>query len=192
MISIRVATTGDAAAIAAIYAPHVTAGVASFEEFAPDAEEMEARIERVLEFHPWLVAELDGAMVGYAYANKFRERSAYRWAVETTVYVAGSAQRRGVGRLLYSGLLEILRRQGFTQAIAAISLPNDASIRLHEQTGFKRAGVYREVGWKLGRWIDVGLWQAELGDPGHSPPEPKPFSAVGLPERPAAVGRNPS
>jgi L-amino acid N-acyltransferase YncA len=192
MIRIRVATDADAAAIAAIYAPHVIAGVASFEETPPEEQEIAARLRRVQSFFPWLIAEDDGAVVGYAYADKFRERSAYRWAVETTVYVAGSAQRRGIGRLLYGALLDILRRQGFTQAIAAISLPNDGSIRLHEQVGFRRAGVYREVGWKLGRWIDVGLWQAELADPGHAPQEPRPFDTLGWPERAAMPGRSSS
>ena len=180
MIGIRIAAERDAEAIAAIYAPHVTRGVASFEESAPTADEMRARIAKVAGLYPWLVAEEDGAVLGYAYADRFRERSAYRWAVETTVYVADGAQRRGVGRLLYSALLDILRRQGFTQAIAAISLPNDASVKLHELAGFRRAGVYRQVGWKLGRWIDVGLWQAPLRIPGTPPPEPKPFSAVGF------------
>jgi len=180
VIRIRVADEHDAEAIAAIYAPHVTRGFVSFEEFPPTADEMRMRMAKVAVAFPWLVAEEEGAILGYAYADRFRDRAAYRWAVETTVYVAAEAQRRGIGRLLYSALLDILRRQGFTQAVAAISLPNDASIQLHEIAGFRRAGVYRQVGWKLGRWVDVGLWQAELADPLHPPPEPKTFSAVGL------------
>jgi phosphinothricin acetyltransferase len=98
--------------------------------------------------------------------------------VETTVYVGEGAQRRGVGRLLYARLLDLLRAQGFTQAIAAISLPNDASVKLHELAGFRRAGVYRQVGWKLGRWVDVGLWQAELQPPAHPPAEPRDLSNI--------------
>jgi phosphinothricin acetyltransferase len=179
VIRIRVASPDDAEAIAAIYAPHVTRGVASFEESAPDAGEMRARMAKVAGDYPWLVADEDGAVLGYAYACQFRERPAYRWAVETTVYVADGAQRRGVGQLLYRALIEALRKQGFTQAIAAISLPNDASIKLHELVGFKRAGVYREVGWKQGRWVDVGLWQLQLADPpSGSPPEPKAFDGL--------------
>jgi phosphinothricin acetyltransferase len=178
VIRLRVAEAADAEAIAAIYAPHVTHGVASFEERAPTADEMRARIAKVAGQFPWLVAEEDGVVLGYAYADRFRDRSAYRWAVETTVYVADEAQRRGVGRLLYKALLDILRRQGFTQAIAAISLPNDASITLHEIAGFRRAGVYRQVGWKLGRWVDVGLWQAQLREPAHPPAEPRALSAT--------------
>jgi L-amino acid N-acyltransferase YncA len=180
VIRIRVAEDRDAEAIAAIYAPHVTRGLASLEERAPTPDEMRARLAKVAGTFPWLVAEEDSGILGYAYAGRFRERAAYRWAVETTVYVAADAQRRGVGRLLYGALLDVLRRQGFVQAIAAITLPNDASIELHERAGFRRAGVYRQVGWKLGRWVDVGLWQVELADPGGTPPEPRPFSEVGL------------
>lgn len=178
MIRIRAARAEDAEPIAAIYAPHVTRGIASFEEEAPDVEAMRARIAGLAGRFPWLVAEDDGAVLGYAYADRFRDRTAYRWAVETTVYVGDNAQRRGVGRLLYARLLDLLRAQGFTQAIAAISLPNDASVKLHELAGFRRAGVYRQVGWKLGRWVDVGLWQAQLQEPGHPPAEPRPFSAL--------------
>ena len=177
MIRLRIAREEDADAIAAIYAPHVTRGIASFEEQAPTAEEMRARIARLSGRFPWLVAEEDGAVLGYAYADRFRERSAYRWAVETTVYVADRAQGRGVGSRLYETLLELLRAQGFTQAIAAISLPNDASVKLHEKAGFRCAGVYRQVGWKLGRWVDVGLWQAELCATANPPAEPRRFVA---------------
>ena len=179
MIRIRLAEDRDAEAIAAIYAPHVTRGVASFEETAPDADEIRARMAKIAGQYPWLVAEEGEAVLGYAYACQFRERSAYRWAVETTVYVADGAQRRGVGQLLYRALIDALRAQGFTQAIAAISLPNDASVKLHELVGFKRAGVYREIGWKQSRWVDVGLWQLQLADPPHPPPEPRPFREAG-------------
>jgi L-amino acid N-acyltransferase YncA len=180
VIRIRVAEDRDAEAIAAIYAPHVTRGLASLEERAPTPDEMRARMAAIAGAYPWLVADDDGIVLGYAYAGRFRERTAYRWAVETTIYVAAEAQRRGVGRLLYGALLDVLRKQGFVQAVAAITLPNDASIELHERAGFRRAGVYRQVGWKLGRWVDVGLWQIELADPGGAPREPRPFSEVGL------------
>ncbi|MBS0505686.1 MAG: N-acetyltransferase [Proteobacteria bacterium] len=176
MIRIRPATPEDAAAVAAIYAPHVTDSVASFEEKAPTAAEMRARMAKLAGRFPWLIADEGGTVLGYAYACQFRDRRAYRWAVETTVYVADAAQSRGVGSLLYTALLDQLRRQGFTQAIAAISLPNDASVKLHERAGFRRAGVYRQVGWKMGRWVDVGLWQAELADPQGEPAEPGPFA----------------
>ena len=177
MIRIRTATPDDAPQVLGIYAPHVTHGTASFEETVPSAHEMRGRIEARIGRYPWLIAEDDGQMLGYAYGGQFHARAAYRWTVETTVYVADAAQRRGVGGLLYEALLDRLRAQGFVQAIAKISLPNDASVKLHERAGFKRAGVYRQVGWKLGQWVDVGLWQAELTDPSGPPDELLPAIA---------------
>lgn len=182
MIRIRAARVEDAGQIAAIYAPYVATGIVSFEDRAPDAAEIAARMAADDGFYPWLVAtNADDAMVlGYAYATRFRARAAYRFAVETTVYVAGDMHRQGLGRLLYGALLATLRAQRFTQAISAIALPNDASIGLHELVGFRRAGVYREVGFKDGRWVDVGLWQASLAEPESPPIEPRPFAEVGL------------
>lgn len=179
MVAIRPAEPGDAGAIAAIYAPHVVAGVASFETEAPDAAGMAARMAASGGFYPWLVADEEGVL-GYAYAGRFREREAYRWAVETTVYLAEGAQRRGIGRLLYGALVATLRRQGFTQAIGAIALPNPASIALHEAVGFRRAGAVRSVGYKHGQWIDVGYWQRELAEARVPPVEPRAFAEVGL------------
>ena len=183
MIGIRAATPDDAARIAAIYAPFVIGGTVSFEIEPPDARTMRARMAASDGLYPWLVVTnggAEGGVVGYAYATKFRDRPAYKYVVETSNYIAGDQQRGGVGRLLYEALIDTLRAQGFTQAIAAITLPNDASISLHESVGFRRAGVYREVGYKQGRWIDVGFWQCELNDSKVPPVEPKPFSAVGV------------
>lgn len=182
MILIRAAAPADAAQIAAIYAPYVTASAVSFEADPPSAQVIRQRMKAADGFYPWLVATNDdpNAIMGFAFASRFREREAYRFVVETTVYVAGGQERQGVGRLLYDALIDTLRAQDFTQAIAAISLPNEASIALHESVGFRRAGVYREVGWKHGRWHDVGIWQASLAEPNGAPTEPKPFSAVGI------------
>ena len=184
MIAIRAAEPRDAAAIAAIYAPHVLSGVASFETDAPDAAAMRRRMAAADGVYPWLVAATgtgaDDGVIGYAYAARFRERPAYRWTVETTIYVADVAQRQGAGRLLYAALVDTLRAQGFTQAIGVIALPNDGSISLHEAVGFRRAGVWREVGYKHGQWIDVGLWQCDLAEPANPPREPRPFREVGL------------
>ncbi len=168
--------------IAAIYAPHVTSGTVSFEIEAPDTRTMRSRMAASDGFYPWLVAtdgDEDGVLA-YAYAARFRERPAFRYVVETSIYVAGPVQGQGTGRLLYRALIDTLRAQGFTQAIGAIALPNDHSIALHEATGFRRAGVYREVGYKHGRWIDVGFWQCELNDSAVPPAEPRPFSEVGV------------
>lgn len=183
MIGVRAATPEDAAAIAAIYAPHVLAGTVSFETEAPDARAMRTRMASSQGLYPWMVATNGaemGGVLGYAYATRFSEREAYRWAVETTIYIADVAQRQGVGRLLYEALIDTLRAQGFTQAIGRIALPNNQSIGLHESVGFRRAGVFREIGYKQGQWIDVGYWQCELADPTNPPAEPKRFADVGV------------
>lgn len=182
MIAIRAARPDDAAAIAAIYAPHVLVGTASFEVEAPDGRAMRTRMASSDGLYPWLVATTGEAagVLGFAYATRFRERPAYRYIVETSIYVADAVQRQGAGRLLYEALIDTLRAQGFTQAIGTIALPNDQSIALHEQVGFRRAGVIREAGYKLGRWIDVGYWQCELADAVMPPVEPKRFADVGI------------
>ena len=167
----------DAAACAAIYAPHVEGSPVSFEERAPSAEEMAARIERYAASHAWLVAERDGRgrVVGYAYATAFNERPAYRWSAGVSVYVAEGERGRGAGRALYTALFERLRERGFRMACAGITLPNEASVALHEQLGFEPVGVNREIGWKHGAWRDVGWWQLELAPASDGPPpEPLP------------------
>jgi L-amino acid N-acyltransferase YncA len=167
----------DAADCAAIYAPYVLDGVASFETEPPTAEQFGERIERYVLRHPWLVAEDDdGRVIGFAYGSQHRERAAYRWAADVSVYVDPSHHRRGVGRSLYVPLFELLDRQGMRTLHAGITLPNDASVGLHESLGFEPVGVYRRVGWKAGQWWDVGWWQRPLGavtdgDPG-PPAEP--------------------
>jgi L-amino acid N-acyltransferase YncA len=178
-VRIRRATAEDAAAIASIYAPYVRASVVSFETEAPDAAEMSGRIAALGDLYPWLAAcDEDGAMLGYAYACAFRPRPAYRFSVETTVYVAERAHGRGIGTALYGALLPLLEAQGFVQAIGAITIPNEASIRLHEACGFVRAGTYEKVGFKLGEWRSVGLWQKALAPMAAQPEEPRPVSAV--------------
>ncbi|HEX2391573.1 MAG TPA: GNAT family N-acetyltransferase [Solirubrobacterales bacterium] len=165
----------DAAACAAIYAPHVEDSPTSFEERAPGAEEMAARIERLAASHAWLVAEQGGEVIGYAYACPHRERPAYRWAVDVSVYVAEAARGRGAGAALYRALFERLRERGFRVAFAGITLPNPASVALHERVGFSAIGVARGIGWKHGAWRDVGWYQLRLS-PGAQdpPPEPRP------------------
>jgi L-amino acid N-acyltransferase YncA len=152
----------DAAACAAIYAPYVERTPISFEERPPDALEMEARISRYTATHPWLVAEAGGEVVGYAYACRHLERPAYRWDADVSVYVAANRRGEGLGRSLYERLFVHLRRQNFQIACAGITLPNDASVRLHEALGFIQVGVSPRVGWKAGSWHDVSWWQLEL------------------------------
>jgi phosphinothricin acetyltransferase len=175
---IRVATPLDAETIAAIYAPCVVETIVSFETSAPTPETMAARVTKALATHPWLVAERDGRVIGYAYSGQHRERDAYRWSVDVSAYVAADARRAGAGRALYARLFEILRAQNFRSAYAGIALPNEASVRLHEGIGFKSIGIYREVGFKLGGWRDVGWWQKPLSNAPGEPPEPVPFSVL--------------
>jgi L-amino acid N-acyltransferase YncA len=180
-VAIRPATPEDAAAIAAIYQPYVERGTISFELEAPDAAVMRQRMATSGGLYPWLVATgEDDAVLGYAYAAAFRDRPAYRYTIETTVYLEMGTQGRGHGRQLYDALIDTVRAQGFTHALGVIALPNDHSIRLHESVGFKRAGFFREAGYKDGRWIDVGYWQVELNAATIPPMEPKPFSETGM------------
>ena len=176
---VRAATADDAAAIAGIYAPYVEGSVISFETEAPGAAMIGERMASAGPLYPWLAAEDEaGELLGYAYASAFRPRPAYFRAVETSVYLAPAAQGRGIGSALYRPLLAILKAQGFAQAIAAITLPNPASIAIHERFGFVHAGTYRQVGYKLGGWWDVGLWQCALAEPSIPPADPKPWREV--------------
>ena len=165
----------DSEACAAIYEPFVRGSAVSFEDVPPSPQEMAARIERVSQTHPFLVADDADAIVGYAYATHHRDRAGYRWACDVTVYVASFHQRKGVGRALYRSLLELLARQGLQVACAGITLPNDASVALHEACGFTQVGVYRRIGWKAGAWRDVAWWQLDLAPAEAGPPhEPGP------------------
>lgn len=152
----------DAAACAAIYAPFVTDHAASFELEPPDADTMAQRIARNAATHAWLVDERDGQVAGYAYGGPHRERAAYRWATEVSVYVDPAFHRRGVGRTLYEVLFARLRERGYRMAFAGITLPNAGSVGLHESLGFEPVGVFSRIGWKAGAWRDVGWWQLQL------------------------------
>ncbi|HWF35386.1 MAG TPA: arsinothricin resistance N-acetyltransferase ArsN1 family B [Solirubrobacteraceae bacterium] len=168
----------DAAAIAAIYADYVRDTAITFETVPPTAEEFAARIERTQETHPWLVAapdEADGRVVGFAYGCPHRDRAAYRWAADVSIYLEPASRRRGIGRALYQALFDRLRDQRLLIAVAGITLPNDASVAIHESFGFVLVGVYRKIGYKSGAWRDVGWWQLELAAPAREPPpEPTP------------------
>lgn len=178
MIRIRLADEADAGAVAAIYAPFVQETAVSFEEVPPSREDIARRIAETTRTYPWLVCEQDGGVAGYAYATQHRVRAAYRWAVDTSVYVGAAHHRRGIARGLYTSLFEVLRAQGFVNAYAGITLPNARSVGLHEAVGFTRVGVYRQVGYKLGAWHDVGWWQLPLQPHPRTPAEPVPLSVV--------------
>jgi phosphinothricin acetyltransferase len=166
----------DAAAIAAIYRAAVTSSIASFEEVAPDADEMAHRIRTTLSRLPWLVATDEGdAVIGYAYAGQHRERAGYRWSADISVYVDAARHGRGIGRAIYDALVPMLRRQGYANIYAGITLPNPASVALHEAIGMRRIGVYERVGWKFGAWHDVAWFGMRIAEPAEPPAEPIPL-----------------
>ncbi len=168
---IRLAGEQDAPQIQAIYSPIVSQTATSFEATPPTVDEMRQRIAATLAHLPWLVCERQGNILGYVYAAKYRARAAYQWSVEASAYVHVKARRMGVGRALYSSLFEILTLQGFYNVYAGITLPNQASVGLHEAMGFEPIGVYKAVGYKMNAWHDVGWWHLPLR-PKIVPPQP--------------------
>ncbi|MFD1513308.1 arsinothricin resistance N-acetyltransferase ArsN1 family B [Halomarina rubra] len=178
--SIRLASPTDATAIQRIYEPYVAETAVSFERDPPSVTEMADHIDATLPDHPWLVAEVDGEVVGYAYAGPFRSRPAYRWAVECSVYVAPDAHRCGVGRVLYGALFALLDQQGYRTAYAGMTVPNEASAGLHEALGFTPVGTFEHAGYKQDAWHDVQWWQRPVGetpaDADDPPAEPRPLS----------------
>jgi len=159
---IRPATSADAGAIAAIYNNYVATTTITFEEEAVALSEMASRITTVSAQLPWYVYERNGEVIGYAYATPWRARSAYRFSVETTVYVAPACARQGVGLQLYTALIEALRARGIQVALGGIALPNLASVALHENLGFEKVAHFKRVGRKFEQWIDVGYWELQL------------------------------
>jgi phosphinothricin acetyltransferase len=186
----RLASPADGTACAAIYAPYVAGTAISFELVPPDGAEMAARIARTVERTPWVVVELAGTVRAYAYGTRHRERAAYDWTVETTVYVDPAFTRRGLGRTAMDALLAILRLQGAHLAVAGITAPNPGSVGLHLALGFERVGEFEAIGWKQGGWHGVEWFALELGprtgDP--SPLVPLPRLA-GTPALEAALAR---
>ena len=180
---IRSATGEDAAAILDIYAPIVRHTALSFETEPPAVDEMRARIEQTLAELPWLVSLDERDVVnGYAYASRHRERAAYRWTVDTTIYVRQGSREQGIGRRLVDELLKQLVQRGYRQAFARVVLPNEPGIRLHQALGFEPVGVFRNAGFKNGAWRDVSWWQRQLQDLPPQPAEP-----VRLPRSDAAT-----
>jgi phosphinothricin acetyltransferase len=171
---VRDATPADAAACAAVYAPYVTATAISFESVPPTAAQMAERIRTARRWHAWVVLEDDGRVVGYAYGGPHKERSAYRWACEVSVYLEPGRRRSGAGRALYSALFDRLAARGYRMLVAGMTLPNPASESLHRAMGFTPVGVYRRIGWKHGAWHDVAWVQRPIGPEDDAPPsEPR-------------------
>lgn len=175
---IRLASEDDARTIAAIYRPIVLSTFISFETEPPDEHDIRRRIVETLKGYPWLVLERAGEIAGFSYASPHRSRAAYRWSVDTSAYVDERCRRQGIGHALYLSLFAILSAQGFVNAYAGISLPNPASVALHESVGFTPIGVYRNVGYKLGAWRDVGWWQRTLRSHDDPPPRIQELDAV--------------
>lgn len=179
---IRMVSNDDAEACAAIYAPVVRETAISFETDPPTVDEMAVRIDEYLKIAPWLVYEMDGNVLGYAYGSKFRPRLAYRWSVEASTYLAPEARGRGVGTKLAVLLIDLLRIQGFQSVYSVIALPNPASERLSEKLGMKQVGLLPKSGFKLGEWYDVAQWHMELNPATANMPEPKtPSECEALP-----------
>ena len=176
--TIRRAGVGDAAALLEIYRPFITDTVVTFEYDVPTADEFAGRITDTLADFPYLVCERDGKPVGYAYAHHIRERAAYDWAVELSIYLAPEAQGQGVGTVLYQCLIDLLDMQNIRILYGCVTLPNEGSRRLHEKLGFVLTGVWHGSGWKFGRWHDVGWFEKRLG--GDAPARPVvPSAALG-------------
>jgi phosphinothricin acetyltransferase len=191
MATIRLATEADAPGVHAIYTPIVRDTIISFEAEPPSVDEMRHRIAKTLPRYPWLVCERDGELLGYAYAGQHNERAAYRWSANGSVYVSATARRIGVGTALYRSLFALLRAQNFVNVYAGITLPNAASVGLHESVGMMPVGVYHKVGYKFGAWHDVGWWEMVLRERPEDPEPPLlPAEARALPvwERAMSAG----
>lgn len=171
-LTIRDATSADAPACAAIYAPYVTDTSVSFELVPPDAATIAHRIVEAQETHAWLVIEDGGQIIGYAYGHPYAVRAAYRWSCETSIYLDLTRRGTGAGRLIYTALLERMVQRGYRQAFGIIALPNDASVGLHSALGFEQVGRLRDVGWKHGQWHDVITMQKTLSTEPNPPAEP--------------------
>lgn len=175
MLTLRVASPEDGAVLSEIYAYYVDTSAISYEYVAPTAAEFSERISHKLEKYPFIVAELDGVPVGYAYASEYRERAAYDWCVELSVYVSRHCTSRGVGTALYTALPELLRLQNVVSAYSAITIPNDASIALHEKMGFSFVGKFHASGYKMGKWWELCWYEKQLNPLVSDPPAVIPF-----------------
>jgi len=173
-IAVRAATPDDAAAIAAIYRPYVEETVITFELDPPDAGAMRERMAGLSATHPWLVGTREGEVIGYAYGYPYRSRAAYRWVAETGIYLRRELLGKRLGTPLYEALMDALDSWGYVAAVGAIALPNRPSVKLHERLGFEAIGVHPRIGFKHGRWCDIGLWQLDLAPRKAAPREPAP------------------
>lgn len=175
---IRLATPEDASGILDIYAPYILNTSFTFETEVPSLEEFGERIKTYLNYWPWLVCEMEGNIAGYAYATRYRDRTAYQWSVESSIYIHDDFQKKGIGKALYTFLFEILKKQGFNNVYAVINLPNEKSVSFHENCGFTYFATYEKVGYKSGKWKNVGWWRLILNDFGDNPAVPLTFTEM--------------
>jgi L-amino acid N-acyltransferase YncA len=178
MVKIRAANEADAGRILHIYRPYVEQTAISFESEPPSQTEMAARIQKCLQKFPWIVCEINGEIAGYVYASTHREREAYQWTCECSVYIDEKFKGKGIGKTLYELLFDVLTLQGLVNVYAGITLPNDTSVRLHEKCGFEFFAGYDNIGYKLGKWHKVGWWRRQLHDYNMTPAPPLKFSEL--------------
>lgn len=190
MVKIRLATPADAENVLAIYKPFIENTSITFETEVPTVDAFASRINTYLQNYPWLVCEINGTIAGYAYAARHRERTAYQWSVESSVYVHDDYMRAGVAAALYAALFDILKRQGFRNVYAVINLPNDRSVAFHEKMGFCYFATYEQVGYKLGKWKNVGWWRLVINEFTDEPAAPISFEALEKNNVPEIFERN--
>ncbi|MFV0606034.1 MAG: GNAT family N-acetyltransferase [Niabella sp.] len=175
---IREIETKDLNAVLGIYSPFINDTAVTFETIQPGFDLFKQRVASVTQQYPWLVAEEDGIILGYAYASSYRERKAYQWCCEVSIYLHPNSKGKGIAGNLYKALIEILHIQEFCNAYAVIALPNDNSVRFHEKYGFKWFATYNNVGYKLGKWHNVGWWQLAIQPPKENPSDPIPYRQI--------------
>jgi L-amino acid N-acyltransferase YncA len=172
---LRLATHTDAKGILEVYAPFITGTSLTFETEVPTREAFAERIRSYGRHWPWLVCEMEGNIIGYAYGARYRERKGYQWCVESSVYIKEDHQKSGIGTALYTALFDLLKQQGYRNVYAVINLPNDSSVSFHEKMGFEHFATYFKVGYKLGKWKDVGWWQLVINQYTQDPVAPLEF-----------------
>ncbi len=175
MIEVRVAIPDDAQEILEIYKPYISNTAFTFETVIPTLVEFRNRIETYLQKYPWLICKVDDVLAGYAYASTHRNREAYQWSCESSVYVHNHFKGKKIGKELYDLLFQILKIQGFRNVYAGVALPNDASEKLHQKCGFQKFVVYENVGYRLGNWQKVGWWKLQINDYDLKPSPPIKF-----------------
>lgn len=175
---IRLANEDDSASLLEVYGPFIANTSITFEYEIPSIDVFKERIKNISMTYPWLVCEVNGKVVGYAYASKHRDRAAYQWSVDFAIYVDPKHHRNYIAKALYTALIKILKAQGYYNAYAGITLPNEKSQGFHESFGFALIGLYHNVGYKFGKWHDVGWFELKLAEHSQEPAMPRPITEI--------------